>query len=175
MIQQGRLIIGRHSYGMPLVEQFAGSEATVRIEAYTSIARGVRVIAGGNHPIDRVSTFPFRIKLGLPGAYRDGMPTTKGDISIGSDVWIGTEAMITSGVSIGDGAVIAARAMVTKSVPPYAVVAGNPARLIKHRFDEDIVAALLAIRWWDWPDEKVVEAVPDLCDRNVRAFVSRYA
>lgn len=84
----------------------------------------------------------------------------KGDIVIGNDVWIGYEAVILAGVTIGDGAVIGSRAVVTKDVPPYTIVGGVPARTIRRRFDEDIVEELLRLRWWDWPEEVIKENIP---------------
>ena len=83
----------------------------------------------------------------------------KGDIVIGNDVWIGYEAVILAGVTIGDGAVIGSRAVVTKDVPPYTIVGGVPAKTIRRRFDEDTVEELLGLRWWDWPEEVIRENI----------------
>ena len=99
---------------------------------------------------------------------------SKGNVSIGHDVWIGTEALILSGVSIGHGAVIAARSVVTKDVPPYAIVAGVPARVIRSRFDPATVASLLRIAWWDWPREKIETALPLLMSDRLDAFLAQY-
>jgi acetyltransferase-like isoleucine patch superfamily enzyme len=85
----------------------------------------------------------------MDGAFQDGMPYTKGDIIIGSDVWIGTDAMILSGVTIGDGAIIASRSVVTENIPPYAIVAGISAKIIRFRFNQDAVEQLLRIKWWE--------------------------
>jgi carbonic anhydrase/acetyltransferase-like protein (isoleucine patch superfamily) len=93
---------------------------------------------------------------------------------IGHDVWVGVDALILSGVTIGNGAVIAARSVVTKDVPPYAIVAGSPARVVKYRFDEDTIAVLLAIAWWDWPQAKIEEALPLLMSPNLDTFIRRY-
>ena len=84
----------------------------------------------------------------------------KGDIIIGNDVWIGYEAVILAGVTIGDGAVIGSRAVVTKDVPPYTIVGGVPAKTIRRRFDEDTIRELLRLRWWDWPEEMIKENIP---------------
>ena len=84
---------------------------------------------------------------------------TRGDVIIGNDVWIGYGATILSGVSIGDGAAIGACSLVVKDVPPYAIVAGNPAQVIRYRFDEETIHKLLKIRWWDWPDQRVRENI----------------
>ncbi|OWK41030.1 Acetyltransferase [Fimbriiglobus ruber] len=99
---------------------------------------------------------------------------TKGDITVGNDVWIGAFAIVLSGVTIGDGAVVGAAAVVAKDVPPYAVVVGNPARVVKHRFDPDMVAQLLAIRWWDWPEDRVKTAADLIWSDRVAEFVAQY-
>ena len=90
----------------------------------------------------------------------------KGDIVVGNDVWIGYEAVIMAGVHIGDGAVIAARAVVTKDVPPYTIVGGTPAREIRKRFDEETIARLLELQWWDWPTEKIRRSLPYIMGKN---------
>jgi virginiamycin A acetyltransferase len=87
---------------------------------------------------------------------------TKGDIVLGHDVWIGYEAMILPGVNVGTGAIVGARAVVAKDVPPYSVVVGNPARVAKRRFDEATVEKLLALAWWDWPIDRITRAIPSL-------------
>lgn len=115
-----------------------------------SIARGVR-IGAENHDIDFVSTHPFITDRSYTGL--DNLPSNKVEnrrVTIGNDVWIGLNALVLGGVTIGDGAVIAAGAVVTKDVPPYAVVGGVPARVIKYRFSEDVCQALLKSRWWDY-------------------------
>jgi hypothetical protein len=102
-----------------------------------------------------------------------GHPKSKGDVVIGNDVWIGTEAVIMSGVTIGDGAVIGARAVVAKDVPPYSIAVGNPARVVKTRFDQKTVNRLLTIKWWDW-DEATIEAhMPLLLSGNMELFLTR--
>ena len=94
----------------------------------------------------------------------------KGDIFIGNDVWIGYEAVVLAGVTIGDGAVIGARAVVTKDVPPYAVVGGVPARLIRRRFPDDTISALLALKWWDWPADKIKPRLSALQAGQIEEF-----
>jgi hypothetical protein len=103
----------------------------------------------------------------------DGHDATRGDVTIGHDVWIGSQAMIMSGVSIGHGAVIAARAVVTKDVAPYAIVGGNPARELRKRLPEVDIAALLDVRWWDLPTERVKALLPLLMSENVGELVAR--
>jgi acetyltransferase-like isoleucine patch superfamily enzyme len=174
LMARGLLVLGRHTYGQPKVWMSRGSECKVVIGNFCSIAPGVQCVAGGIHPAAWISTYPFRIRWGLAGAYEDGMPATQGDIVIGSDVWIGTDAMILSGVQIGHGAIVAARSVVTRSVPPYAVVAGVPARVVKHRFEADVVARLLQMAWWDWSDDQIQKAVPLLSSGEVDRFLREY-
>ena len=134
--------------------------AVVKTGNFCSIGGGVKVFIDGNHRIDTFSSFPFHI---FPSTQSRSTwaPWGKSVPTIGNDVWIGAEALIFSGVSIGDGAVVAARSVVTKPVPPYAVVAGNPARVVKYRFDEPTIQAFLELKWWDLPDEVIFrELVP---------------
>jgi carbonic anhydrase/acetyltransferase-like protein (isoleucine patch superfamily) len=106
----------------------------------------------------------------LPGAVEDGHPTTRGDIHVGNDVWIGHGATILSGVSIGDGVVVGARAVVSSNVRPYAIVAGNPARELRRRFSDASVEKLRRLKWWDWPDTVVEDAIDLLCAGDVVAL-----
>jgi len=110
----------------------------------------------------------------MPGALQDGTPCSKGDVVIGSDVWIAQRTTILSGVTIGDGSVVAAGSVVVEDVPCYAIVGGVPARVIKYRFDASTILSLLAIKWWDWPDADIREAVPMLSSPNLDEFVERY-
>jgi acetyltransferase-like isoleucine patch superfamily enzyme len=167
--------VGAHSYGRPTVlTHFRGSTAKVRIGRYCSLAEGIKLMIGGNHRTDWVTTYPLRVRLGLPGALNDGHPATKGDIVIGNDVWIGAGARILSGVEIGDGAVVGAYAVVATDVRPYAVVVGNPAHETKRRFADRTVEALRRIAWWNWPDERVREHVAALSSSDVESFVRRF-
>ena len=102
-----------------------------------------------------------------------GLPINEGPIRIGSDVWIGSRAIILSGITIGNGAVIGAGAIVTRDVPPYAIVAGNPARLIRYRFPPETIAALEEIAWWDWPADKV-ERERGAFDLPIGEFIKRF-
>jgi acetyltransferase-like isoleucine patch superfamily enzyme len=169
-----RLSMGRHSYGDPQVATFPGDSAHVRVGAFTSIGPDVILMDGGDHRTDWVSTFPFRVKLGLPGAYEDGQPSSRGDIEIGNDVWIGRGARVRSGVSIGDGAVVGGYALVTRDVRPYAVVVGVPAREIRRRFDDEQVDALRRIAWWEWPMDAIERSVPQLCSDDIDAFIREH-
>ena len=157
-----QIAVGAWTYGRPKV-RFPESGAKLSIGRYGSIADGVEILLGGNHRTDWATTYPFPAlgDLWPAAAGIDGSHSTRGDVAIGHDVWLGSQCMVLSGVTIGTGAVVAARAIVTRDVPPYAIVAGNPAKVLRLRFDEDRVAALLATRWWDLPHE-AVEAVPPL-------------
>lgn len=162
--------IGDHTYGAPTI--YEEQMASLHIGRFTSIAGGV-VVALGNHRTDTVTTYPF-------GAFRhfwSSMPdtpdhSTKGNVLIGNDVWIGANVFIGSGVTIGDGAVIGASAVVTRAVPPYAIVGGNPCRILRYRFEPDQIAALQAIRWWDWPDNEVDRFLPLLTCPDINAFIT---
>lgn len=163
LVKEGVVEVGRHSYGKPKVRTWVSADGRIRhggrllIGAFTSIGDGVQILTGGEHVIGCTTTSPLRTLLNLPGVDRDGQPSTKGDVVIGNDVWIGSEAMILSGVHIGDGAVIGARALVSRNVPPYAVAAGNPARVVRFRFEPHVIQDLLALSWWTWPDELVAQ------------------
>ena len=169
-----RLLMGPHSYGEPLIPTYPGDTSSVRVGAFVSIGLDVVLSDGGNHRTEWVSTFPFRVRFDLPGAYADGHPSSKGDVVIGNDVWIGRGARVLSGVSIGDGAVIAGYSVVTKDVRPYAIVGGNPAREIRRRFDDSQIEALLSIAWWEWPLKRILAAVPQLCGENVDEFIQEH-
>lgn len=129
------------------------------IGKFCSIACGARFLFNSaNHTMRSLSTYPFPIffeEWGLDSKDVTAAWDNKGDIVVGNDVWIGYEAVVLAGVTIGDGAVIGTRAVVTKDVPPYTIVGGVPAQPIKKRFPDKAVADLLEIRWWDWPREKI--------------------
>jgi acetyltransferase-like isoleucine patch superfamily enzyme len=175
LVKRGQATVGAHTYGNPTIHTFTHDNTRLTIGSYTSIARGVTIVLGGYHPMDRVTTFPLRLRLGMDDAGADGYPWSPGNISIGSDVWIGTNATILSGVTIGHGAVVAAGALVNRDVAPYAVVAGNPARKIRYRLREDLIGPMLEVAWWNWSDETVRSRTPDLSSANVAGFVAAYS
>ena len=138
------------------------------IGKYCSIGSGAVFMMAGNqgHRSDWVSTFPFYYQANI---FKDSKnPYIKsGDTIVGNDVWIGSEAMIMAGITIGSGAIIAARAVVTKDVEPYAVVGGNPSSFIKYRFADEKIMKLLHLKWWDWSEEKVKENMKWLCSEEI--------
>lgn len=138
------------------------------IGRFCMIASGATFIMNGaNHLTTALSSYPFAIfGNGWEHAMQDKSYPNKGNINIGNDVWIGCNATIMAGVTIGDGAIIAANATVTTDVPPYTIVGGNPAREIKKRFPEEVIRKLLEIQWWHWPIEKITRNVKHLtaCD-----------
>lgn len=138
----------------------------VSIGNWCSIGQFVTVYCGGYHHTDWVTTSPIR---------EDGQSTySKGNVEIGSDVWIGDGAVIMSGIRIGIGAVVGARSVVTRDVPPYAVVGGNPARLIRYRMRFDQIDAMLRIRWWLWEEQEVRRNWEIFCQPDIDAFIARF-
>lgn len=136
----------------------------LRIGKFCSIACGAKFLFNSaNHTLRSLSTYPFPIfyeEWGLEGKDIRQAWENKGDIVIGNDVWIGYQAVILAGVTVGDGAIIGSRAVVTRDVPPYTIVGGVPAKPIRTRFDEDTIARLQALRWWDWDQETIRRAIP---------------
>lgn len=163
--------IGRGTYSSNLRVSRRKEGAILKIGAFCSIASGVEILLGGEHRIDWVTTYPFNY-MWAAARHIKGHPKTKGNVEIGNDVWIGRNVLILSGVKIADGAVIGARAVVSKDVPPYAVVAGNPAVVLKNRFDEATIQRLLNIRWWDWDDTRIEKALPMILSNDIEAFLN---
>jgi len=169
-----RIQVGRFTYGSPRFMIWEELES-ITIGSFCSIADDVVIFAGGEHRLDWVTTYPLRIAFGDPLAGRDGHPATKGTTKIGNDVWIGFGATILSGVTIGDGAVIGARSVVTKDVAPYSVVGGNPAKQLRFRFSDAQITKLLAIEWWNWPIEQIHASQAALCGGDIDTFIRTYS
>lgn len=165
-VENSNVNIGRFTYGHEgiSIKQW-GEGASLDIGCFCSIAENVQIFLGGNHRTDWVTTFPFGhlYQSYLGGEKIIGHPSTNGPVLIGNDVWIGCGAIIMSGITIGDGAVIAANSMVVKDVLPYSIVGGNPASFIKFRFSDKIIRLLIKLEWWTLPIEDIRNLSADLC------------
>lgn len=143
----------------------------LKIGKFCSIACGSKfMFTSGNHKLGSLATYSFPVFFEEWDVDRTRVTEAwdnKGDIVIGNDVWIGYEAVIMSGVTIGDGAIIGTRAVVTRDVLPYTIVGGIPAKPIRKRFSEDVIAKLQELKWWDWPDEKIKEHIPAIQAGNI--------
>jgi len=149
--------------------EFTGDK--LLIGRFCSIAAETRFIMnGGNHPTDWLTTYPFPI---FGHGWEAAMPAswpTKGDTVVGNDVWLGYRALVMPGVQIGNGAIVATASVIAKDVPAYAVVGGNPAAILRYRFDEGTIARLQTLAWWDWEPEKLTRNVRALCAGDVTAL-----
>ena len=166
--------VGKHTYGSQNIEVYYWGEGTwLDIGNFCSISGHILVYLGGNHRTDWATTFPFgHIHQQTFDKFSGvGHPQTKGDVTIGNDVWIGTHVTIMSGITVGDGACIANNSVITKDVPPYTIVGGNPAKVIKQRFDDEIISQLLELKWWDLDDHYVNEFSPYLCSENFKEYL----
>jgi len=164
--------VGDHSYGAPKIRWW-GEEARLTIGRFCSIADHVEIFLGGNHRAEWVTTYPFPAFPArwprVPGV--DPVAPGRGDVNIGSDVWIGAGAAILSGVSIGHGAIIGARTVVTADAPPYSVTVGNPGRVARLRFSAMQIAGLLQTAWWDLDDATISELSPLLMSPDVDGLI----
>lgn len=148
------------------------------IGSFCSIACGAKfVFTSANHTMTSLSTYPFPLffeEWGTPISEVAESWDNKGDIVIGNDVWIGYEAVIMSGVKIGDGAIIGTRAVVTKDVEPYTIVGGIPAKSIRKRYSQDIITQLEAVRWWDLPHDQLKQLIPAIRSGSPEALLRAY-
>ena len=146
--------------------QYPINRDKLKIGKFCSIACGTKFLFNSaNHALDSLSTYPFPLFFEEWNLEKEKVTDAwdnRGDIVIGNDVWIGYEAVILSGVTIGDGAIIGTRAVVTKDVPPYTIVGGVPAKPIRKRFDEKVIKELLKIKWWDWTEEKIARNIENI-------------
>ena len=147
------VVVGNHSYGT-VDAMFTNNETKLYIGNFCSIAKNVLFITASEHGYNKLSTFPFKVLVAgetKPEAY------SKGDVVVKDDVWIGANAIILSGLTINQGAIVAAGSVVTKDVPPYAIVGGNPAKVIKYRFSESIIQKLLKVDFSKLSDDKIIK------------------
>ena len=141
------------------------------IGKFCAIAKGIEfVMNGANHRMNSVTTYPFNI---MGSGWEQFTPSLedlplKGDTVVGNDVWIGQNVTVMPGVHIGDGSIIAANSVVTKDIPPYSIAGGNPCKLIRKRFDDDLTAYLLNLKCWDWDADKIFRNMDALCSGNLQ-------
>ena len=147
------------------------------IGKFCSIACGTKFLFNcANHTLKSLSTYTFPLFYEEWELEKSNITTAwdnKGDIVIGNDVWIGYEAVIMAGVHIGDGAIIAARAVVTKDVPPYTIVGGTPAKEIRKRFDAEVIQQLLLLKWWNWSTDKIRQCLPSIMEGKINELLTR--
>ena len=147
------------------------------IGRFCAIAKGVEfVMNGANHRMNSITTYPFNI---MGNGWERATPTLqelplKGDTVVGNDVWIGQNVTILPGVHIGDGAIVGANSVVSKNVPAYHIVGGNPIRTIRKRFDDETIDFLLHLKWWDWSDEKIFENLELLCSGDITKIKAKF-
>lgn len=162
--------MGHRSYGEPILR---GDISDVYIGKYCSIAQNVIMDCGWHHETAFITTFPLNVFF-KELSHITGHPKTKGDITIGNDVWIGEGCIIMGGIKIGDGAVVGAGSIVTKNVGDYEVVGGAPAKPIKTRLDFYSIQKLKSIAWWDWDEEKIIANGELLMSKNISKFIEKH-
>jgi virginiamycin A acetyltransferase len=190
VINHPRISIGEFTYyhNFDILEDYAGflapylfplSKDSLIIGKFVQIAHGVRFItSSANHKTSGFSTYPFMTFMMTPQTTSKDIVAmfdesqNKGDIIVGNDVWIGIDATIMPGVKIGDGAIIGAKSVVTKTVDPYTVVGGNPAKVIKKRFNDSVIEVLSDIQWWNWSVEKIEENINIITGNDLDALVA---
>jgi acetyltransferase-like isoleucine patch superfamily enzyme len=177
VIQKQSVAVGRFTYGIEdiKIKQW-GEGAKLRIGSFCSLGSEITFFLGGNHRSDWISTYPFGhiFQEQLSGKPNMGHPSSNGDITLGHDVWVGHGVTFMSGVEIGSGAVIAANSHVTRSVGPYEVFGGNPAKKIKDRFDPETVDLLLELQWWTLPVEQINTLIPSLTSCPSKEDLKKY-
>jgi virginiamycin A acetyltransferase len=162
---------GEGTYGLPSIVSF-DKKSTVSVGKYVSIASRVTFLLGANHKSGMVTTYPID-RINSSKTTEDA--NERGNIEIGNDVWIGYGVTIIGDVKIGDGAIIGAEALVVDDVPPYAVVGGVSAKVLKYRFDDEQIRKLQAIKWWDWDRETIQERESDIYSKDVAFFIATYS
>jgi acetyltransferase-like isoleucine patch superfamily enzyme len=162
--------IGRGCYGPLEIKTFGAPGEKVTIGRYCSFAEETAILVGMDHRLDWATTYPFTV-FRPEASHIPGHPAPSEGVTIGNDVWMGFRSMVLDGVTVGDGAVIAAGAVVTRDVRPYAVVAGCPAREIARRFPDEVVDELLEIAWWSWDEDRIGDRLDRLLHEDVVGFI----
>ena len=172
-VSSGMDVDNNYSYGMENIRVMWPNPYILKIGKFCSFANDIEVYCGGNHDTTWITTFPFghtnQHKFNVPPV--PNTPKSNGDVVIKDNVWVGAHVRIMSGVTIGEGAVIANSSHVVKDVQPYSIVGGNPAKFIKYRFSEDQISDLLKINWVNWSDEKIKENISLLCSNDIQKFI----
>lgn len=163
--------IGEYTYGDPVINKWT-DKYTLNIGRFCSFAEGVHIIVDGNHRMDWVSMYPLS-RIILNDFTNQGHPEGRGNMVIGNDVWVGTNALIMPGVIIGDGAVVAGGSVVCRDVLPYEIVGGVPAKHIRFRFTKEQREALLKIAWWRWDVAKIIIQMKLLESGNIDEFIKQ--
>ncbi len=190
VINHPKIQVGEFSYyhNFDILEDYASylapylfplSKDSLIIGKFVQIAHGVRFItSSANHKMSGFSTYPFNTFMMTPQTTSEDITAmfedtqNRGDTLVGNDVWIGMNAVIMPGVKIGDGAIIGANSVVTKDIEPYTIVAGNPAKQVKERFDEHTIKTLLDIKWWDWDIQKIEDNIQAIIGGDLDALVA---
>jgi acetyltransferase-like isoleucine patch superfamily enzyme len=166
------LDIGKYTYGEPIIKSWYRPRH-LHIGSFCSIGGNVTIYLSGNHELGNVSTFPFYEYFeGWKDPYKERI--SKEDVYIGNDVWIGDNVVILPGTYVESGAVLGAYSVARGHVYAYCVYAGNPAQVIKQRFRDDQINALMRIKWWDWSDEKIEQNIGLLINRDIQAFIDKH-
>ena len=159
--------IGEGTYGNRIYCEIYNQDTKLIIGKYCSVATDVSFLLGGNHRKDWGTTYPFPA-LWKEAYHISGHPMSKGDIIVGNDVWIGHRSIILSGSRLHDGVIVGAGSVVaSQEFPPYSIISGNPARVTGYRFAQPIIDGLLQLRWWDWPENKIIKHLDLMCSENV--------
>jgi acetyltransferase-like isoleucine patch superfamily enzyme len=169
--------VGPYSYAYPKLVWWPETPNKLTIGKFCSIAMDCEFLLGGGHDMSSMTTYPFPeiVHFAADAAtMKESYVPDSGSSRVGNDVWIGRNAIFLPGVTVGDGAVIGAGAVVAKDIEPYHVVVGNPARTVRSRFDDKEIEVLLRVRWWDWPVEMIRKNINLIMSRNVNALLQAH-
>jgi len=171
------IVKGKYSYGDPIVVNYCLDKYKVTIGNFCSIGQNTKIyLANGvGHDSTFISTYPFGHIFTDIFDTNNTSKNSNGDVNIGNDCWIGENVVIMSGVTIGDGCIIANNSHVVKSFQPYSIIGGNPSISIKKRFNESQIEKLLNIKWWLWEDDKIQKNIHLICSPNIDDFINLYS